>query len=57
MAIPFIVGGLIAAASAVAGKKAYDGYQDNSRAEEISSRAKRDYTIEPKNQLNIHKNG
>lgn len=43
MAIPFIVGGLIAAASAVAGKKAYDGYQDNSRAEEISSRAKRDY--------------
>lgn len=43
MAIPFIIGGVIAAATAVAGKKAYDGYQDNSLAEDISSEAKRDY--------------
>lgn len=43
MALPFIIGGVIAAATAVAGKKAYDGYQDNDRAESISNRAKRDY--------------
>lgn len=43
MPLPFIIGGVIAAATAVAGKKAYDGYQDNSLAEDISNRAKRDY--------------
>jgi hypothetical protein len=44
MPLPFIVGGVIAVATAITGKKAYDGYQDNSRAEEISDRAKRDYS-------------
>ena len=43
MPIPLIVGAVIAGAAAVAGKKAYDGYQDNSLADDISARAKRDY--------------
>lgn len=43
MAIPFIVAGVAIAAAAFGGKKAYDGYQTKSDAEDILSRAQLDY--------------
>lgn len=43
MAIPFIVAGVVASALGVGAKKAYDGYQDNERAERILDNAKSDH--------------
>ncbi|NUE65751.1 chemotaxis protein [Snodgrassella sp. ESL0253] len=40
MAIPFIIAGLVAAAAAVGGKKAYNGHQIKSEADEILKKAK-----------------
>lgn len=41
MALPFIIMGIAAAASAYGGKKAYDGYQKKSEADDIMDAAKR----------------
>lgn len=41
MALPFIILGVAAAATAFGGKKAYDGYQKKSEAEDVLDRAKR----------------
>lgn len=43
MPIPFIVAGVVAGALGVGAKKAYDGYQDNERADRIVSDAKADF--------------
>lgn len=43
MAIPLIIGAGAAIAAAVGGKKAYDGYQDKSKADEILENAQSQY--------------
>lgn len=41
MALPFIILGVAAAATAFGGKKAYDGYQKKSEADDVLDRAQR----------------
>jgi len=41
MALPFIILGAAAAATAFGGKKAYDGYQKKSEADDVLDRAQR----------------
>lgn len=43
MAIPFIIAGAAIAAAAFGGKKAYDGYQTKSEADEILEKAQHRY--------------
>lgn len=43
MALPFIILGVAAGAAAFGGKKAYDGYQKKSEAEDIFEKAKERY--------------
>lgn len=43
MPLPFLIPVALTAIAAKTAKKVYDGYQDNSRAEELVDRAKRDY--------------
>lgn len=43
MALPFIILGVAAGAAAFGGKKAYDGYQKKSEAEDILEKAKERY--------------
>ncbi|MEI6934476.1 chemotaxis protein, partial [Klebsiella pneumoniae] len=43
MALPFIILGVAAAATAFGGKKAYDGYQKKSEADDVLDRAQRSF--------------
>lgn len=43
MPLPFILGAAAVAAAGYGAKKGYDGYQDKSRAESITSSAQRAY--------------
>ncbi|MEX9542602.1 chemotaxis protein, partial [Escherichia coli] len=43
MAIPFIIAGAAIAAAAFGGKKAYDGYQTKSEADDMLAKAQRRY--------------
>ncbi|MBE0210795.1 chemotaxis protein, partial [Escherichia coli] len=43
MALPFIILGVAAGAAAFGGKKAYDGYQKKSEAEDVLEKAKERY--------------
>ena len=45
MALPFIILGVAAAATAFGGKKAYDGYQKKSEADDVLARAQRRFNL------------
>lgn len=49
MALPFIILGVAAAATAFGGKKAYDGYQKKSEAEDVLDRAQRRFETHKEN--------
>jgi hypothetical protein len=53
MPIPFIIAGAAAVAAAVGGKKAYDGYQTKSEADDIIERAKSRYAVREKQLKNV----